>query len=227
MHRDLEVNNIISLDQESGDKISSICGKLGVAHNIIPIDPGDTKSLKHLFKNNINKLLKDKITFVHCLHGRDRTGLFVAMVRCLLDKWDCKTAIKEAKKLRFGVGLDLPVELFYMKLICRLGAHNTDANDLRDIRNNIVDLNHEYRDYNIEAIYPLSWAPYAGRTYPDVDLYRHHEGTYPTREDFKLKDITYMDQQQKPRTIPQVGIADFNTQITNYVGPSIIGGGFV
>lgn len=38
-------------------------------------------------------------TYVHCRHGRERTGLIVGAYRILIQKWPKKAAIKEMEKM--------------------------------------------------------------------------------------------------------------------------------
>jgi len=228
LHKELGIQHIISLDELSGENISNICKKLNIKQTIIPLD-SNLRSVKYLLKHNIHSLINNDVpTFVHCRRGKDRTGLFLALCRCILDKWDCKKAIKEAEKLGFGTGLEYPLEKFYIKLIKRACTHHQDDNHLDDIRSNIADLNREYRDYTLDSLYPLSWSPYTDistRYYPGSQMYKEYPEQYVTREEYGLKGIN--NKTQDSNMIPQVGIYDANTQITNFVGPSLVGGGFV
>lgn len=225
----LNISKIISLDEYSAEKIDKVCKKLDIDHVKINLHAGKINSLKHLLKYNLNDLVNPKVgTFVHCLHGRDRTGLFIALVRCLLDNWDCRQAIKEAKQIGFGIDLDFPVEKFYMKLIHRACKHHQDNNHAYDIVSNVQDLDTFYRDQTFDPYIP-SWAPYADksvRKYPEAFVNSmEYEGQYPTREEYRLSGINMED--DGIDHIPLVGIYDQNTQITNVIGPSMVGGGFV
>src|SRR5271165_1520542 len=89
LKKKFNIERIISLDENIGENIDPFCNKLNIAHIIIGIHTGNKKSIKHLLKYNIHDLIDSSIpTFVHCLHGKDRTGLFIALVRCLLDHWN-------------------------------------------------------------------------------------------------------------------------------------------
>lgn len=227
LHNNFNISKIISLDEKSANNIRDICKKLNIEHIIISIDSSDKNSIKKLFKYNLSKLVNNNInTFVHCLHGQDRTGLFVALIRCILDKWTARKALKEAKSFKFGIRLDPFIEKFYIKLIIH-SAEKKDNNYAYDIVSNTSDYNGQYRDYTIDRIQPNSWAPYADatlRTYPYAIIERQWENTYPTRESYDLKDINI----DRPAVnMPDVGVFDSVTSITNLVGPSMVGGGFV
>lgn len=228
LFKNLNIKKIISLDGNDGQFIEPICRKFNIEHIIIPIEPNNLHSLKFLLSQNIRSLIQENIpTFIHCHRGKDRAGLFIALVRCLLDNWDCKHAIKEAKLLGFGTGLDFSIEKFYTKLICRVCNDHVDTNEAFDIVDNISDMNAQYRDYQMDPM-QHSWAPYADESvnyYPPAYISRDWEGLGSNRQNYDLKDIDIED--EVIEHIPTVGIYDQNTQITNFTGPSLIGGGFV
>jgi len=223
------IEKIISLDENVAKYIEPICKKLNIKQVIIPINAGEKNTIKHLLKHNIHELIDDSIpTFVHCFHGKDRTGLFIGLCRCLLDKWSCNKAIKEAKELGFGINISQSMEKFYMKLMCQADS-NKDTNNAYDIVTNTHDGNETLRDYTFDTQERGSWAPYADpavRTYPlaFTDTY-YTDSPEVTRENYGLKDIN--NEERESNQIPLTGVFDQNTQITNMVGPSVISGGFV
>lgn len=223
------IEKIISLDKPSGEYIKPLCKKIGIEQIIIPLNVRDKSSVKYLLKHNISKLIDEGVpTFVHCKRGKDRTGLFIALCRCLLDKWNCKKAIREAKELGFGTGIDGSMEKLYMKLICRADT-DPDTNNAYDIVTNVNDNDNLFRDYTMDTTERGSWGPYADpevRTYSlsMMDSY-YTDSSEETRENYGLKGIN--DEEEESNQIPAVGVYDQNTQITNLVGPSLIGGGFV
>lgn len=120
------VNRIVSLDLESGEKIFDICKKLNIEQILLPIESGPEliESLD-LLKDNILKLFdNDHVTFVHCYHGKDRTGLAVALYRIAMG-WSPKEAWQEAYDLGFCKGLSKTVTKFYNSYI-----FNKDVNEL-------------------------------------------------------------------------------------------------
>ncbi len=222
------IKKIISLDEQIGKYIEPICKKLNIEHIIIPINSGDKNTIKYLLKYNIRSLINNKVpTFMHCRHGSDRAGLLVALYRVLIDKWDCKKAIKEAKELGFGIRISNNMEKFYMKLICQ-ADQNIDTNSAYDIVTNQHDGNETSRDYTFDTQERGSWTPYADpavRTYPLAFTDTYYTDRYEqTRENYGIEDISDDSGINK---IPAVGVYDQNTQITNMVGPSLIGGGFI
>jgi hypothetical protein len=103
------VKRIISLDLEAGEKIDNICNKLNIEHLIIPLLDIDRdsldKTIKFLSKNIVELMEANKPTYIHCVHGRDRTGLAVALYRIKGQGWSEDQALSEARKLDFGKGL--------------------------------------------------------------------------------------------------------------------------
>lgn len=100
------ITKIISLDEKCGNNIKDVCQSEGLKHLIIPIHSTDNliKELQILYAG-VNNIMGDDICYVHCRHGKDRTGTFVAKYR-VENGWDCETAINEALEFGFGSGVD-------------------------------------------------------------------------------------------------------------------------
>lgn len=107
------VVRIISLDLEAGRKIDPVCKQLDIEHLILPIEHDEIYSDENRIRNNV-KFLSDKIiplltdrqpVYIHCIHGRDRTGLAIALYRIKKQGWSVKKALNEARSLGFGDGL--------------------------------------------------------------------------------------------------------------------------
>jgi hypothetical protein len=94
------ITKIISLDKKSGERISDSCKKYGIKQIIIPIHGSKGLDIFSI-KNATEKLIGNDIAYVHCHHGKDRTGLFVAKYRTD-NGWDCKKALNEALSFGFG-----------------------------------------------------------------------------------------------------------------------------
>lgn len=225
------VKKIISLDQETGLFIAPLCKKRKIEQVIIPLNVGDKSSLKYLLNYNVHELIDPAIpTFVHCLHGKDRTGFFIALVRITLDHWSYQEAMDEAKSFGFGIGVDPSMIALYEKLLKHLSPKK-DSNQA-DIVSNTLESN-QYRDYTLDALYPLSFAPYGDpdvRKFPYSNVYPYFDDAqYPTRADYGLKGIDMDHEETIPSGdhIPMTGIFDSGVQMTNISGPSLIGGGFV
>lgn len=119
------INKIISLDYKIGNNIHSYVKELGMTHVIIGLGSGKSYNIKRLEKY-IPHLLEDGPTYIHCKHGKDRTGMAVAMFRI----WSGESltdALKEAKS--FGMGTNLPphVAKSYYDAVEEYAAKNQDV----------------------------------------------------------------------------------------------------
>lgn len=132
------VNRIVSLDKKIGLTISPICKDLGLEHIIIPLgDEGTEEAIEYLDKNIISLLSGKKPTFVHCRHGRDRTGLAIALYRIKKDNWSPEEAYQEALSLDFGDGLSKDMLDIFEKAIFK---HKNNNNEFKPIKKDISDL---------------------------------------------------------------------------------------
>lgn len=107
------VKRIISLDLEEGEKIEPVCNKLGIEHLILPIEHNEDyssdkrmkRAVKFLSDNIIDLLMTKRPVYIHCIHGRDRTGLAIALFRVKAENRSPEEALLEARSLGFGEGL--------------------------------------------------------------------------------------------------------------------------
>lgn len=114
------IKRIISLDLEAGEKIDPICNRLNIEHLILPIEYNDSSDKKEIYQtlrflsDNIIKLLTtNQPVYIHCVHGRDRTGLAIALYRIKGEGKSIIEALSEAEDLDFGDGLSSEcLELF-------------------------------------------------------------------------------------------------------------------
>jgi hypothetical protein len=133
--------------------------------------------------------MDDGPTYVHCIEGKDRTGLACAMFRCLYQGWSCDEAMKEALKLGFGQGVPARAVHLYKDIIesaCECSdsnkdkkhkhinhnknyKHNKDHNNADadgmldtgyDIVSNQRDYPSDYRDYTLDGWEQQSWSPW-------------------------------------------------------------------
>ena len=108
------VKTIISLDGDVGFAISEKVKNLGMEHKILPLGGIESKELLDYLSENICELLtENKPTYIHCLHGSDRTGLAIALYRVKCQKWPDNWALTEAKSLGFGKKIDKDTERLY------------------------------------------------------------------------------------------------------------------
>jgi len=100
------IQKIISLDEDSGNKIKDACKKNEIKHIVIPIHSGKhDQAMKQIDDVGPVDLIGDDVTYVHCKWGKDRTGMFVARYRTDTDT-SAKEAVQEATDLGFGLGVD-------------------------------------------------------------------------------------------------------------------------
>lgn len=126
------VNRIVSLDSKAGNHIRDICEELGLEQIIAPIDHSNVHEQDEIedIASNIDYLFDDDhVTYVHCVHGRDRTGLVVALYRVKHDGWDAQKALDEALSFQFGEGLHKKETAAWVEF---LFAEAEDVNDIYD-----------------------------------------------------------------------------------------------
>jgi len=221
------IERIISLDAKIGKAIDRICKLLGLEHIIIDLSTHRKSTLLNLLKYNLNDLFLGKKTFIHCLHGKDRTGLLSAIYRCKYQNWSYDKAIKEAKKLGFGIGVDPKIIKLYTNFI-KLFCNSEDINEAYDIVNNVKDEVGMYGDFIPTNMNP-SWAPFEDARiirWPDGNTENYYSNQYQNRLNYKLDDAINMDIDISENTIPNIGVWDQNQGI-NGLAPSSVGTGCV
>jgi len=117
---------IISLDLDIGKKISTHCKSLDLKQMIIPIGGIETSSNIDFVKNNINKIVKPN-SYVHCRHGKDRTGMFCAIYR-IFNGMSTDEAIEEALSFDMGLGLNPEATDLYFGIIETFEPDKNDSN---------------------------------------------------------------------------------------------------
>jgi protein tyrosine/serine phosphatase len=200
------INKIVSLDQAAADVISNTCKLLGINQVIVPLDETKQSLINFLSYNLKDLLTKGGPTFIHCKHGKDRTGLAIALYECKYKGKDPEEAIKEAKKLGFGIGVDPRFINLYEKLIrsCKPVTDNNSA----DIVSNEREYKGDSRDSYLDEANRSSFESYLGknRQYPYDAVYNSINDQSPTRENYQDKPIKEYPLEND--IIPQVGIYD-------------------
>lgn len=162
-----DVKNIISLDLDTGSNIKEKCEKLGLNHILLPITDGNsinTDEIPNLI-NNINSK-----TYVHCRHGKDRTGMFSAIYRVLKNNWGIDRALGEASLIGMGKGLSQKTHDSYYDAVKKLvNQDNNQANDAVDIMRDEMEAgqNPAIDSANLPGA-QQSWAPFSD---PDSDFH--------------------------------------------------------
>lgn len=221
----LGINKIISLDRVTGDRIDRACKLLGIKHIKMYIDE-NRSSLAQLFKQDLKKLLLDDgPTYIHCHHGKDRTGLVIALFKCKYMGLSPTKAIEEAKSLGFGIGVDLPTVHLYEKLINACKAAKDDNN--ADIVSNEREYIGDNRDSFLDESRQHSFAPYLDHTKqnPADALYTYITDQAPTRQNYDPDRPISEHNQEETDVVPQVGIFNNDAGGRGF-GPVENAGGF-
>jgi protein tyrosine/serine phosphatase len=225
LHDQYGINKIVSLDKSAGEHISRICKLLGIEHIIIPIDATELEPMAALMNWDIKELLLDNgPTYVHCIQGKDRTGMVIAMYECSVDGVPYKEAIKHAKALGFGSGIPEQITKFYERAI-KAYCNDEDTNDA-DIVDNTRQWRNEWRDsYLNEADMKGGWGPFQDPAIREYPFSRVYDYAYDPKDNTRdWKDIP-VDLGETGGT-PLVGIYESDAGIHG-VGPVENGGGFV
>lgn len=159
----LGVKLIVSLDQEVATKIAPMIKRLGMAHVVIPIVPSAVMddNLKYLQRNIVRLLDNQQPVYIHCLYGKDRTGLALALYRVQKHGWDCQAALAEAKRYNYGTGISPIVQKLWEKMLCTLSQKGDVGNIYLPDAGNLVRT--EYEGGNPAPLYfqQQSFAPYS------------------------------------------------------------------
>lgn len=126
------IKKIISLDEESGRDIQPICRELGLDQIIWGLGDGTDPKVAALKKRIVPTLLHDGPTYIHCYHGKDRTGMAVAMFR-VFSGWSLEKALSEAYDFGMGSGLSRNVRHSYYDAVKEF------YKELLNDRNNSID----------------------------------------------------------------------------------------
>jgi hypothetical protein len=225
----LGIKKIVSLDKDTGEKIDRACKLLDIEHIKMYIDTTNAKNQKkHLLRLLTRDLrrtfLEEGPTFVHCLHGKDRTGLVCAIIECKFFGESPEKAIHRAKSLGFGIGVPPEVVHLYESVIksCKPLKDDNSADIVGNEREYISD----NRSSMLDEAYRHSFAPYLDTTRTDAP-YNSINDQSMTRSNYKLDEL--LDKVQdyyQSSTIPDVGVFN-NDAGMMAAGPTLNQTGFV
>lgn len=116
------IKQIISLDKQSADRIDETCKENGINHIVIPIEGGINDGSKIIKNVGAKAIVNNTPSYIHCYHGKDRTGAFVAKYR-IENGWSIDDAINEALSFGFGSGMDPETVRNYTKIITNANIH--------------------------------------------------------------------------------------------------------
>lgn len=220
----LGIKKIVSLDKDAGERISRACQLLGIKQVKIYMD-GSRKTLLELLHHDLKKLLIDGgPTYIHCHEGKDRTGLLAALFECKYMGISPEKAIREAKSLGFGIGVDPKIVHLYESIIksCKPDKDINNADIVSNEREYIGD----NRDSFLDEGHQGSFAPELSKTRQDpMDaVYNYIDDQSPTRENYPdYKSIK--EHSQEKDVVPMVGVFNNDAGGRGF-GPTENYGGF-
>ncbi len=143
------IQKIITLDGDIGIKLHPYIKELGIKHIILPIGGPESKNVVDYLQDNILDLLTtDQPVYIHCRHGKDRTGIAIALYR-EAKGMDKDKALEEAEQFGFGSGLDTDIYDFYVGYIKKDGEilfnnfKTAEKIDIDNLKKKYPDLSEE------------------------------------------------------------------------------------
>lgn len=220
------IAKVVSLDLDAGKKIERPCKLLNIKQVMLPMSPDNLGMADKFAKLDLDKLLlHEGPTFVHCLHGKDRTGFLIALMRAKKGA-TFKEAMEDAIRLDFGTGIDPAMRKKLIDLIRGACKPSVDDNHVNDIVHN-----EDLYGSTINPVELPSFSPYTYNTAPQEPY--EDEDMYPTRQDIdtgtirtfptdsflgKDEEAPFGDGKEKVNKAPQVGTVDSYTMLNGY-GP--------
>lgn len=203
----LGIKKIVSLDREAGERINRACKLLGIQHVKLYIDH-TRKSLYHFLTADLRKLLmEDGPTFVHCLEGKDRTGLASALVECRYLGKDPEEAIEKAKSLGFGIGIPPHTTKMFEQIIrsCKPDKDENSADIVSNEREYIGD----NRDSFLDEVHRGDFSAQLDHTRqnPADAVYTYITDQSPTRQNYPDTSLFRYDP-EIGGVVPNVGEFD-------------------
>ena len=213
------IKKIVSLDHGAGEKIDRTCKLLNIKHVKMYIE-GDRRGLLHFVSQDLKKLfLEGGPTFMHCHYGKDRTGLATALIECKYLGKSPEQAIKDIKKLGFGVGVPPHIVHMYEKLIRACKPVKSQDQNSADIVSNEREYIGDNRDSYLDEVQQGSFAPFLDPNYQ----YQYTVDQFPTRQNYDQPIIPHSDE---TNAVPTVGIFNNDAGISG-AGPTINMTGFI
>jgi len=223
------IEDVIFLNKQLAEKhIERTCALLGIKQVIIPILPKKKSSFLEIFYHSLNDLFTSEgPVFIHCLHGKDRTGLLVALFRCIVQKWSFNNALKEALHFGFGKGLPKHVINTMISILKIVSKDNSEDVNHADIVSNLYNYDRDWTESSLTNVDRQSWSPYLDyrvKIWPDSEQYNYYPDQYNSRNDL---DAIYDKYDTSKNKIPISGLNDQPFVGTMGYGPSLVGTGFI
>jgi len=131
---ELGIRRIVSLDTRFPE-LAGWCANLGLEHVPLPFEHGSPADEGWtLMGPSVSGFLSESPTYVHCLHGADRTGGIVARHRTE-SGWPCDLAYREAKAYGFKDMFVDMIDRFVDTCSCDPESHRHPPLDTSYIRN--------------------------------------------------------------------------------------------
>lgn len=134
LHDVYHIKRVVSLDAAIASKIAPTLKGMGIEQIVAPLnatDTGMTDALNLLSRNIVTWLTGKQPVYIHCAHGRDRTGFAIALYRVKHNNWPVDQAINEAKKFGYGLGIAPATQALY-KQILTVASGKKDVNTVSD-----------------------------------------------------------------------------------------------
>ncbi len=155
------IRRVVSLDGPIGKWLTPKVTAQGQNHLVLPIDRADSDVADHL--PSLIHRLADTPTYVHCRHGKDRTGLFCALYRVLRNGWDIGDALDEAAEFGMGTGMPLKDGQRYFERVAELtDSNNAEESIVEKQRTHLARDQHQPAIDDPSKATPMqqSWSPY-------------------------------------------------------------------
>ena len=157
---------VLSLDADIADKIAAVIKQLGMQHIVIPINSSNASvndNVRALIRSIENNMLTNlQPIYIHCLHGRDRTGFAVALYKVLKRGESCQQALNDVMTYGYGVGVSPRTQISWKRILCALAQGGDIANVDDDIVQTMRD-DFLMGDNPPAFTMQQSWAPYQGK----------------------------------------------------------------
>jgi len=177
MRNILGVKTVLSLDGTVANKIAPFLKSLKIEQISVPIDASSSvinEQIRFLQRNIVRILSTKQPIYVHCLYGRDRTGLALMLYRVLKDRWPYTQAVAEAKKYGYGQGLSPQTQKLWEKFLLALNidSNATQDDDIVGYMRDIFNIGNVPPAFNpMQSFAPRSDSDISPSLYHNVDRY--------------------------------------------------------
>lgn len=229
LKRNHGIKRIVTLCHDA-DEIKEACKDLHIQHVYIPFF-FNKDFVYTIFTFNLNKLLNDKKmpTFIHCKHGKDRTGYVVALYQILFNNYTFDEAMKEALDLGYGVGVPKPNVKSFTNVIKKCFNYKQKNDNSDDNSASVVDNQRGYDDLKYSITQPSIYNENGFAPYLDVSKHPVYNSNYDqsqTRQNVKQNNQNETSDNNKEES-QALNVGQFNNDAgVRGFGPTENYGGF-